>query len=66
MEDIINYIDGQVQIIFERGSQPLHYRDAIWMSEAEYAATSREAILAIQEQRYSNWLAIVSPETVTQ
>jgi hypothetical protein len=62
MEDIINIIDGQVQIIFERGAQPLLFRDAIWMYEAAYANTSRETILAIQEQRYADFLAVVNAE----
>lgn len=66
MEDIINYIDGQVQVIFERGVHPQSYRDAIWMSESEYANTSRESIVAIQEERYNSWLSIVTPEVVSQ
>lgn len=60
MEDIINYIDGKVQVIFERGEQPLSYRDAIWMSESEYAATTRESIITIQDKRYTDWLALVN------
>lgn len=67
VEDIVNQIDGQVQIIFERGEAPLTFRDAIWLSQAEYDSTPNETILAMQEERYSNWLAIVnSPEIVQE
>jgi hypothetical protein len=62
VEDIINIIDGQVQIIFERGDAPLSFRDAIWMSQAEYDSTTRETILAMQEERYANWLVIINAE----
>lgn len=61
MEDIINHTeDGKVQIIFERGENNQIYRDAIWLSEAEYATTTAETLNQIKEQRYSNWLAIVN------
>ena len=60
-EDIINKIDGQVQIIFEKGENPFLLRDAIWMSETTYNSTAKETILAMQEERYNNWLAIVNP-----
>jgi hypothetical protein len=66
MEDIINIIDGQVQIIFERGTHPLLFRDAIWISQAEYDSTSVETILAMQEERYANWLAVVDPPQTVQ
>jgi hypothetical protein len=61
MQDIINKIDGQVQIIFERGEHPLSFRDAIWMSQAEYDSTPSETILAMQEERYTAWLSVVNP-----
>ena len=66
VEDIVNQIDGQVQIIFERGEAPLTFRDAIWMSQTEYDSTPSETILAMQEERYSNWLAVVNPPTPSQ
>jgi hypothetical protein len=60
MEDIINQIDGQVQIIFQKGEDTRLYRDAIWMTQAEYDITTSETIDAIKQERYDNWLAIVN------
>jgi len=71
MEDIINKIDGQVQIIFEKGEDTKLYRDAIWMTQEEYDSTSATAIDTIKQERYDNWLAIInampteSPDTTT-
>jgi len=61
MEDIINQIDGQVQIIFERTQDTQTYRDAIWMTQEQYNATSSTDIDAIKQQRFDNWLSIVNP-----
>jgi len=59
--DIINFIDGNVQIIFERGPTPAEtYRDAIWLTQAQYDVITAEEILTIQKQRYDNWLALTS------
>ena len=60
MEDIINNIDGQVQVIFEKGEGTQIYRDAIWMTEAEYANTASTTLDAIKQERYDNWLAIIN------
>lgn len=60
MEDIINKIDGQVQIIFEKGSGHQTYRDALWMSQEEYDDTTSETIEAMKQQRYDNWIALVT------
>lgn len=60
MEDIINQIDGKVQVIFEKSDGQRTFRDAIWMSQAEYDSTSKEAIDSIKQQRYDNWLAVVN------
>ena len=61
MEDIINTIDNKVQIIFERTStNGMTFRDALWFSQAEYDAISATEILALQQQRYDNWLAVVN------
>ena len=65
MDDIINQIDGKVQIIFEKTQDNQTYRDAIWMTQEEYDATSSTDIDAIKQQRFDNWLAIVNaPPTV--
>jgi acylphosphatase len=62
MEDIINQIDGQVQIIFEKTDSTINqtFRDAIWMPQAEYDAASVETIDALKKERFDNWLAIVT------
>jgi hypothetical protein len=60
MEDIINRIDGQVQVIFERGEGYQTYRDAIWMSEAEYNSTPSETLDEMKKQRYDNWIAMIT------
>jgi hypothetical protein len=61
MEDIINQIDGQVQIIFERSYERQIFRDALWMTQAEYDATTPEEILALQQKRYDNWVIAITP-----
>lgn len=65
MEDIINQIDGQVQIIFEKSDSTVNqtYRDAIWMPQAEYDASSPERINALKQARFANWLAIITDMT---
>lgn len=60
MEDIINRIDGQVQVIFEKTDGNQTYRDAIWISEEEYANTASSTIESIKQERFDNWLAIIT------
>ena len=62
MEDIINQIDGQVQIIFEKSDSTVNqtFRDAIWMPQAEYDAASVATIDALKKERFDNWLAIIT------
>lgn len=60
MEDIINQIDGKVQIIFEKSQDNQTYRDAIWMTQEEYDATSSTDIDTIKQTRFDNWLAVVN------
>ena len=62
MDDIINQVDGQVQIIFEKTDTENNqtFRDAIWMTQAAYDATSADAINTIKQERFNNWLAIVN------
>ena len=67
MENIINQIDGQVQVIFERISdQGLVFRDALWISQQDYSNTTAEQILQLQEERYSNWLAVIAAPIVEE
>jgi hypothetical protein len=62
MAQIINQIDGKVQIIFEKRQENdiQTYRDAIWMTQEEYDATSSDTIEAMKQERFDNWLAIVN------
>jgi len=62
MDDIINQIDGQVQIIFEKTDTETNqtFRDAIWMTQTAYDATPADAINTIKQERFNNWLAIVN------
>jgi hypothetical protein len=60
MADIINQVDGQVQVIFEKGEGSQIYRDAIWMTQGEYDSTSSETLESIKQQRYDNWLAVIN------
>jgi hypothetical protein len=60
MEDIINQIDGKVQVIFEKSDGERTFRDAIWMAQSDYDATSPETIESIKQERFDNWLAIVN------
>jgi hypothetical protein len=59
MTDVVNQIDGQVQIIFERGVGAETYRDALWMPQEQYDSISAEALEAMKDERYTNWLAII-------
>ena len=62
MDNIVNRVDGQVQIIFEKTDTDTNqtFRDAIWMTSAEYDATSADIINTIEQERFNNWLAIVN------
>lgn len=61
MEDIINQTDGKVQVIFEKTTEDNQtYRDALWMTQEEYDATSSETIESMKQERFDNWLAIVN------
>jgi hypothetical protein len=66
MDDIINQIDGQVQIIFEKTDSTINqtFRDALWMTQEEYDASSIDRINELKQERFANWLAIVT-ETYT-
>ena len=61
MPDVVNQIDGQVQVIFERGVGAETYRDALWMSQEQYDSTSSETLEAMKDERYTNWLSIIHP-----
>jgi hypothetical protein len=60
MEDIINQVDGKVQVIYEKTDGTSVYRDALWFTQEEYDATTPEQISTMQQERYDNWLAVIS------
>ncbi len=60
MEDIINQIDGKVQVIFEKSDGGRTFRDALWMTQQEYDATLDSTIDAMKQERFDNWLVIVN------
>jgi hypothetical protein len=60
MEDIINYIDGQVQISFEKVEGSTFFRDALWMLQAEYEVLSHSDIETMKQTRFDNWLAVIN------
>lgn len=60
MEDIINQIDGKVQVIFEKGEGSQIYRDAIWLTQEEYDSTPSSTLDTIKQERYDHWIAIVN------
>jgi hypothetical protein len=60
MEDIINQIDGKVQVIFEKSDGGRNFRDALWMTQEEYDAAPAASIDAMKQERFDNWLAIVN------
>jgi hypothetical protein len=57
-----------VKIAFERGNEPLIYKDALYFTEEEYAALSPEQIESMKDERYNRWYAIITtpPEEVIQ
>ena len=59
MEDIINQVDGKVQIIFEKTDGTAVFRDALWFTQEEYDITTPEQIATMQQERYDNWLAVI-------
>jgi hypothetical protein len=60
MTDVVNQIDGQVQVIFTRGEGGMAYCDALWMLQSVYDKTPAETIEAMKDERYTKWLAIVN------
>ena len=61
MTDIINTLeDGTIQIIYERGSDPWIYRDALYYTATEYENLSEADMEAEKDRRYNNWYGIVT------
>ena len=60
MEDIINEVEGKIQVIFEKSDGGRTYRDALWFEKDEYDVLTHEQILTMQQERFDNWLAVVN------
>lgn len=60
MSDIINIVDGKVQVIFKKGESTQIYCDALWFTEEEYAGVSSETLETMKQERYDNWLSILN------
>ena len=60
MADIVNQVDGKVQVIFSRSGDYGTFTDALWMTQEQYDSTSADVLEAMKEERYANWLAIVN------
>lgn len=65
MADTINFVDGQVQIIFEYTDETtgLFLRDAIWLPQSQYDTMIPSDIDAIKQTRIDNWVAHVNTPT---
>jgi len=62
MEDIINILadEDRVQVIFQKGTKPWVYKDAIWFNSIEeYNNTTSDMLEAMKTERYTNWCAVV-------
>lgn len=58
----VNYTDNNmVQLIFERGAEPFFFRDAIVMPLDQFVQYTEAELIAMEDERYNNWLAIVNP-----
>ena len=66
MTDIINQIEGRVQVVFERYEGNSVFRDALWFTQAEYDLVTPQEIEIMQQVRYDNWLAIVNAIPTTE
>ena len=57
MEDIINQIDGKVQVIFEKiDDLNVSYRDMLWFTQEVYDTLTQAEIDAMKQERFDNWV----------
>jgi hypothetical protein len=56
----VNELNGQVQVIFEKGEDPYIYRDALYFTPEDYAALTEADIEAMQEARYQGWITHIN------
>ena len=61
MEDIINQIDGNVQVIFEIiPDVGFPYKDALWFTQEMYDTLTQAEINTMKQQRFDNHLALLA------
>ncbi len=51
-------MEDWIKIDFEKGEEPMIYRDAIWLPPA-HSYTDAE-IEAMKQERYDSWIALVN------
>lgn len=56
MNDIINHIDGQVQVIFTKRNESQVYCGGLWFDQNEYDNLSSETLESMKQQQYEDWL----------
>jgi len=61
MTDIIETTeDGMIRIIFEKTDGTNNYRDALYFTQENYAATAPEQIEVMKQERFDNWITIIT------
>ena len=56
--------EKRIQIIFKADTAQGSYQDALWFTEAEFAATTQEAIDIKKQERIDKWIAVVTAPVV--
>lgn len=63
----IKYLeDGRIADEFEIGTEPHVLKDALVMRPEAYAALSEQDIAAMKQERYDNWIAIITAPPVEE
>lgn len=67
MEDIVNNVNGMVQIIFERTTDiGLKYKDSLLFAQEAYDAMTPEAIATLKQARFDRWLDMTNGTAVDE
>ena len=67
MADIINNVNGMVQIIFERTtSDGLKFRDSLLFAQTAYDNMTPESIAVLQQAKFERWVAMVTGTAVDE
>ena len=61
---IVQLEDGRISDQFQIGTEPFVLHDALVMMPADYEKLTPEEIEAMKQQRYNNWIAIVTAPPV--